>query len=139
MPIESLSGQPENPVALYKRRRDEERGVTGESERSISEIQAVKYETALLRLIRRTGGDAEIVNGLNAFIDGLERKSWFGQSDALLSNEYRQQLGQFLVQTAENLQFGMQWGGRASEEELNKQKVKWREEYHLPPEPIEKR
>lgn len=120
----------ENPLIKYGRYLEAERSRASESERKVGGIQSVKYETALLRLMRRTD-DAKIVNALNAFIDVLDRKSTYGVPDRGLSGQQTKELGDFLVKTAESLQFDVQWGGRPAGHIVEQWRKDWREQYHL--------
>lgn len=121
----------ENPLIKYGRYLEAERSRASESERKVGGIQSIKYETALLRLMRRTGDDANITNALNAFIDALDRKSTYGSLDRGLSGQQTKELGDFLVKTAESLQFDVQWGGRPAEHIAEQWRKDWREGYHL--------
>jgi len=130
MPIESAP-QEKSFKQLIEERRDRERAFAEEGAKKVADIQTAKYEAALLRLLRRTDANPRIANALNAFIDALEAKSHFGASDKPLNGAKAEELGTFLAESAEKLQFDVQWGGRPASNIEQEWRKSWREEYHL--------
>ncbi len=120
-----------SPVVIFQECRERERSQASEVERKTGDIQATKYETALLRLLRRTNDNPKIANALNAFVDALEAKSTYGASDKPLTTACEQELGDFLTKAAEELAFDVQWGGQPAPNIKEEWRKSWREKYHL--------
>lgn len=87
MPRETGGRPPEqeDPVAKYRRFRDQERIGTTEDQRQIAEIQALKYEMISLTLQERTRNNGELINAMNEFLDKLENLADRGISDEPLA------------------------------------------------------
>ena len=108
--LKQSSFQGENPDDRRRgllKTRDICKTHASELQKGVAEVQSAKYETVLYRLMQRTGDDPDVVNALNAFVDGLELQSIFCQSEDPLPGEKKEKLVEFLRTNAESLNFGM--------------------------------
>lgn len=88
----------------------EKQATESEAHRNAAEMQAVKFETAILKLSRRTGGNTEIINAINKFVDSLTHQVEFGKDDEPLSKASEKDLTEYFEEKAEELRWDI--GGR---------------------------
>lgn len=74
-----------------------------EVERNVAQVQGAKYETALYRLMNRTGSNTALINSLNGFIGAIDHRSVYGKEEEQLSSEQIQKLTDFFKEKSEEL------------------------------------
>lgn len=70
--------------SLRERLEYEREDAKNEAYKNAAEMQAIKLEMLALKLLRRTGGNIEITNAINKFIDSLDHQAEFGRDDKQL-------------------------------------------------------
>lgn len=116
---------PENKKFIEDRKtqilesRDIQKGGASELQKSVAEIQAAKYETTLYRLMDRTKDNPELVNNLNALLDGLDHQSRFGNSSESIGPARQEDLSKFLGEVAKALRWSVGGGNRPADVQVD--------------------
>ena len=110
--VEGQPGGPDQTDAQRNREatlrhRDLERGDATDLERGVSELQAARYETSLLRLMKRTGDNSQLINAMSDFLGGLDNLTFRGDGVSHLpaNAEVVQKLTRFFAEGKNQLQF----------------------------------
>jgi hypothetical protein len=91
----------ENPV-IQTRNKAREKATP--YQKRTAEIQSARYETALLRLMDRSGDNLGLINALNKFTKSLDTKSLFGSSDEALAAVHIDKLTNFFEEMTNNIE-----------------------------------
>jgi hypothetical protein len=71
----------------------------------VGTIQRMRYETALLRLMRRTGNNTDLVNALNNFLIALDANSYFGAAHENMSEGATNQITEAINKAADEVRW----------------------------------
>jgi hypothetical protein len=82
---------------------DSLRETTPEAERGVAERQAEQYERALLRLMRRTDSNPELVNAMRDFVAALEWHSTHDDETEQLTPDRLERLTNFFLTQIDTL------------------------------------
>ncbi|HAO64568.1 TPA: hypothetical protein DCQ44_01140 [Candidatus Taylorbacteria bacterium] len=74
-----------------------------ELKNKVVEGQTSLYKDVLERLVDRSDVNTDLVNSMLSFLQSLERRSSYGDSEARLSEESVQKLTEFFNESAKNL------------------------------------
>ncbi len=83
-----------------------------EKQKELADIQGRKYETMLCVLMRRTGDNPELINGLNELIDALSHQVSFGDSEKPIHPGRVEELTAYLKEKSEELRWDVGGGNR---------------------------
>lgn len=87
---------------IYLLERDSLKNEASEIERNVAEIQTARYESALLRLMKKTDDNTELVNAMKEFIGRLEHRSMI-TAENKLSPDSTARLVKFFEESSEKL------------------------------------
>jgi hypothetical protein len=102
----------EVPKNMYVENVELARQNSTKLERGVEEIQSAKYGAALLRLMKESGDNPEIVNSLNQFLDALDHQSRFGNEFKPLSPARQGEIATFIGEAAKALRWTVGQSGR---------------------------
>lgn len=98
--------EPKSPIKnSFLIARDAERKQATDLEKGVADAQVARYETSLLRLMRRTKDNPELVNALKHFIEAMEHRSIYGNLDEQLSANGVTALVEFFNKSADELRW----------------------------------
>jgi len=86
-----------------------------ELQNSVAEAQEAKLGIILRRLMERTEDNPELVNSLNAFLDALEHRANFGDSEKPLGKGSQQDIAKFMEEATKALRWTVTGGNRPAD------------------------
>ncbi len=91
--------------SVFFEARNDEMKNSNDLERQTSEIQAARYQIALLRMMHRTNDNPNLVNILNNFITALDHQANFGSSEKNLNDFEISKIIEFFEKSADDLRY----------------------------------
>lgn len=86
-----------------------------ELQNNVAEAQEAKLGITLRRLMERTEDNPELVNALNTFLDALDHRANFGDSEKPLGKGNQQDIAKFMEEVTKALRWTVTGGNRPSD------------------------
>ena len=100
--------------SLVERHRVSKEHAT-ELQNNVAEAQEAKLGITLRMLMERTEDNPELVNALNTFLDALDHRANFGDSEKPLGKGSQQDIAKFMEEATKALRWTVTGGNRPSD------------------------